>query len=413
MIAGRPVTRRASLSAASIASDPELRKKTVSIGGGRVATSFRARIFDRLAVAHRPGRADEPVDLGVDRRGDGRVMVPEGRDRDPVGEVEVGACRPCRTGGGPRRGSSSARSSARGPGTGAATRATGQRRPGSRLLPWRVLGGSTERGERIARRYGAARGPSIGGPSGPGLVPVGRPPGGHSGGVRRVARAGPPRVGAGSAALEWADRPPIATHRHEGPPSVIDFTLTDENRLVQQSARAFAEAEILPHIRDWDERGEVHREVFARMGELGFLGAPIPEAYGGAGMDYISFAHPVRGARAGRHRLPRRPERPRRAELADPAPVGDRGAAPALPRAPGAGREAGHVRADRARRGHRRRQPPDDRPPGRRPVPAQRPEDLDQPGRPGRPLPRLRDRRPGEEAPRRHRVHRRARHSAA
>jgi glutaryl-CoA dehydrogenase (non-decarboxylating) len=71
---------------------------------------------------------------------------------------------------------------------------------------------------------------------------------------------------------------------------VIDFTLTDENRLVQQSARAFAEAEILPHIREWDARGEVHREVYARMGELGFLGAPIPERYGGAGMDYISFA---------------------------------------------------------------------------------------------------------------------------
>ena len=71
---------------------------------------------------------------------------------------------------------------------------------------------------------------------------------------------------------------------------MIDFTLTDENRLVQQSARAFVEAEILPHIREWDAKGEVHREVFARMGELGFLGAPIPEAYGGAGMDYISFA---------------------------------------------------------------------------------------------------------------------------
>jgi glutaryl-CoA dehydrogenase (non-decarboxylating) len=71
---------------------------------------------------------------------------------------------------------------------------------------------------------------------------------------------------------------------------VIDFTLTDEHRLVRDSVRAFAEAEILPYIREWDERGEVHREVFARMAELGFLGAPIPEAYGGAGMDYISFA---------------------------------------------------------------------------------------------------------------------------
>jgi glutaryl-CoA dehydrogenase (non-decarboxylating) len=71
---------------------------------------------------------------------------------------------------------------------------------------------------------------------------------------------------------------------------VIDFTLTDENRLVRDAARAFVEAEILPHIREWDERGEVHREIFGKMGELGFLGAPIPEQYGGSGMDYVSFA---------------------------------------------------------------------------------------------------------------------------
>ena len=71
---------------------------------------------------------------------------------------------------------------------------------------------------------------------------------------------------------------------------MVDFSLTDENKLVQQAARAFAEAEILPHIREWDAKGEVHREVFGRMGEQGFLGAPIPEAYGGSGMDYISFA---------------------------------------------------------------------------------------------------------------------------
>ncbi len=71
---------------------------------------------------------------------------------------------------------------------------------------------------------------------------------------------------------------------------MIDFSLTEENRLVQQAARAFAEAEILPYIREWDARGEVHREVFDKMAEQGFLGAPIPERYGGAGMDYISFA---------------------------------------------------------------------------------------------------------------------------
>ena len=71
---------------------------------------------------------------------------------------------------------------------------------------------------------------------------------------------------------------------------MVDFSLTDENRLVQHSARAFAEAEILPHIRHWDEDGGFPRELFGRMAELGFLGAPIPERYGGSGMDYISFA---------------------------------------------------------------------------------------------------------------------------
>ncbi len=70
----------------------------------------------------------------------------------------------------------------------------------------------------------------------------------------------------------------------------IDFRLTDENRLVRETVRDFVEAEIAPHIRDWDEKGEVHREVFTRMAELGLLGAPIWEEWGGSGMDYLSFA---------------------------------------------------------------------------------------------------------------------------
>ena len=70
---------------------------------------------------------------------------------------------------------------------------------------------------------------------------------------------------------------------------MIDLSLTDENRLVARAARDFAAAEIEPHIRQWDAGHEVHREVLGRMGELGFLGAPIPERYGGAGMDYVSL----------------------------------------------------------------------------------------------------------------------------
>ena len=69
----------------------------------------------------------------------------------------------------------------------------------------------------------------------------------------------------------------------------IDLSLTDENRLVLSTVRDFAEQEIEPHIREWDSKHEVHREAFARMGELGFLGAPIPAEYGGSGLDYVSF----------------------------------------------------------------------------------------------------------------------------
>src|SRR5260221_2082581 len=73
-------------------------------------------------------------------------------------------------------------------------------------------------------------------------------------------------------------------------PCVLDFRPTEENRLVQRTVRDFAEDEILPHIREWDEKGEVHREVSVRMAELGLLGAPIHSQWGGSGMDYIAFA---------------------------------------------------------------------------------------------------------------------------
>jgi glutaryl-CoA dehydrogenase (non-decarboxylating) len=69
----------------------------------------------------------------------------------------------------------------------------------------------------------------------------------------------------------------------------IDLSLTDENRLVQSTVRDFTAAQIEPHIGEWDAKHEVHREVFGRMGELGFLGAPIPDEYGGSGMDYVSL----------------------------------------------------------------------------------------------------------------------------
>ena len=69
----------------------------------------------------------------------------------------------------------------------------------------------------------------------------------------------------------------------------IDLSMTPENLLVREAVRDFVAAEITPYIRDWDARGEVRRDVIDRMAELGFLGAPIWERWGGAGMDYVSL----------------------------------------------------------------------------------------------------------------------------
>ena len=70
----------------------------------------------------------------------------------------------------------------------------------------------------------------------------------------------------------------------------MDFRLTDEQKLVQETARDFVDRELVPHVREWESKGEVPRSFYDKMATLGFLGAPVPEKYGGAGMDYVSFA---------------------------------------------------------------------------------------------------------------------------
>src|SRR4030065_648623 len=69
----------------------------------------------------------------------------------------------------------------------------------------------------------------------------------------------------------------------------MDFRLTEEQRLVPQTAGGVVDKELVPHVREWEERGEVPRSFYDKMAALGFLGAPVPEKYGGAGMDYVSF----------------------------------------------------------------------------------------------------------------------------
>lgn len=70
----------------------------------------------------------------------------------------------------------------------------------------------------------------------------------------------------------------------------MDFELTPEQQQIQARARQFAQAEVAPLAREADEKGEFPAHLVRRMGELGFLGGPIAPEYGGAGMDYVSFA---------------------------------------------------------------------------------------------------------------------------
>jgi alkylation response protein AidB-like acyl-CoA dehydrogenase len=70
----------------------------------------------------------------------------------------------------------------------------------------------------------------------------------------------------------------------------MDFELTPEQKRIQALARQFAEAEVAPLAREADETGQFPMQLIPRMGELGFLAGPIEPEYGGAGMDYLSFA---------------------------------------------------------------------------------------------------------------------------
>lgn len=69
----------------------------------------------------------------------------------------------------------------------------------------------------------------------------------------------------------------------------MDFQLSDEQKLIAETAREFADREILPVVRDNDRAARFDRELARKMGEVGYLGAPVAEEYGGRGLDYIGY----------------------------------------------------------------------------------------------------------------------------
>ena len=68
-----------------------------------------------------------------------------------------------------------------------------------------------------------------------------------------------------------------------------DF-LTEEQRMIRDMAREFAQAELAPHAGRWDEEGWIPDAVVAKLGELGFLGMVVPEEWGGTFSDYVAYA---------------------------------------------------------------------------------------------------------------------------
>ncbi|MEV6228706.1 acyl-CoA dehydrogenase family protein [Saccharopolyspora shandongensis] len=70
----------------------------------------------------------------------------------------------------------------------------------------------------------------------------------------------------------------------------MDFELTDTQVAFREMAAQFVDAEIVPHVRDWDRREEVDLGIVRKLGELGFLGLTLPEEYGGVEADMVSYA---------------------------------------------------------------------------------------------------------------------------
>ncbi|RZJ34996.1 MAG: acyl-CoA dehydrogenase [Flavobacterium sp.] len=69
----------------------------------------------------------------------------------------------------------------------------------------------------------------------------------------------------------------------------MDFNLSEEHLMIQQAARDFAQAELLPGVIERDEKQQFPAEQIKKMGELGFLGMMVDPQYGGSGLDTVSY----------------------------------------------------------------------------------------------------------------------------
>src|SRR3954447_20892193 len=70
----------------------------------------------------------------------------------------------------------------------------------------------------------------------------------------------------------------------------MDFAFTQDQLELRKHVREFAEAEILPHVMEWDEAQTFPLATIKKLGQLGYMGAIFPEELGGSGLGYIDYA---------------------------------------------------------------------------------------------------------------------------
>lgn len=69
----------------------------------------------------------------------------------------------------------------------------------------------------------------------------------------------------------------------------MNFEISENLKMIAETARDFAEKNIRPHIMDWDESQHFPKDLFHQLGEMGFMGIVIPEKYGGSGLSYDEY----------------------------------------------------------------------------------------------------------------------------
>src|SRR4051812_49484438 len=79
----------------------------------------------------------------------------------------------------------------------------------------------------------------------------------------------------------------------------MDFDLTDEQKLIRETARSFTDNEIVDRARENDRNEHFDLELVAQLAEQGYLGAIVPRDYGGAGLDYFTYGLLLEGGGGG------------------------------------------------------------------------------------------------------------------